>query len=209
MAEQPRFTFDPKVARYRDRSGHFLAQDTVWQAVDQVAKTSGDRMAAIAERLRSGSIDLPTFQAGMAGEIKTLHVAMATAAKGGRAQMAPADWGRVGQRIRQEYAYLDGFARGVADGRQPMDGRLVSRARLYADAGRPAYGEAVRQLWADKGEVEERWLRRASESCPGCVEQSGRGWVVEGALPRLGTQQCRSRCKCSIESRPVAQRRAA
>lgn len=160
-------------------------------------------MAALTGRLRAGTIDLPTWQTGMAAEIKTLHVAMATAAKGGKAQMSPADWGRVGQRIREQYRYLDGFARGVADGRQPLDGRLVSRARLYADAGRTAYGETVRQLWADKGEVQERWLRRASESCPGCVEQSARGWVAEGVLPALGTQQCRSRCRCEIQSRLV------
>lgn len=166
-------------------------------------------MAALTGRLRAGTLTVPEWQAQMAGEVKTLHVAMATAAKGGKAQMSPADYGRVGAEVKRQYQYLARFAEDVASGKQPLDGRAENRARLYGAQGSQFYGESVRQLWADKGETRERWVRRATESCPGCVEQSARGWVGEGVLPRLGSQACKARCKCSIQSRLVRQEQEA
>lgn len=202
MAEPSRFAYDTKLARYRDlRTGRFLAHSTIRQAVDQVAKVGGDRMAAITGRLRSGVIDLPTWQVQMAGEIKTLHVTQATAAKGGKAQMSPADYGRVGAEVKKQYQYLARFAEDVASGKQTLDGRAENRARLYGEAGRGTFEDQRRHLWADKGAIEERRVLHAAEHCADCVAAAGRGWSPEGALPRIGASACRTRCKCTFTFR--------
>lgn len=85
-------------------------------------------------------------------------------------------------------------------------GRLVARAKLYAQAARGTY-EAVRGRAAQLvGYTEERRVLAAAEHCarsagtPGCPELAGR-WAPIGTLPRIGAATCRSHCRCRFEYR--------
>lgn len=200
----PDLTWDSTAQRFRGAGGRFVREDAVRGAIEDVIGQASDRLAGLTDRLKSGAITLPDWQSGMRAELKNLHSATATIAHGGRLQMAPADWGWVSGRLRNEYNFLAGFALDNAQGKPISTGR----ARLYAESARQTFEEMKRRDARLRGSVEEKWVRRASESCAGCIEQSGRGWLPAGQLPRLSSQQCKTRCKCVIQTRPVAQEAA-
>ena len=183
------------------RAGRPVPAETVHQGVETVIQASGQRMRALGARLVAGQSSLAEWQQAMAAEMRALHVATATAAHGGTAQMSPADYGWVGQRVRDQYGYLRDFAQQLASGRQPLGGTVASRAALYAEAARGSFEDMGARDQRRGGATQERWLRRASESCGGCVDRAGQGWADIGTLPGWGSMPCRSRCKCAREYR--------
>lgn len=198
------FSYDRRLARYRAPNGRFLAEREVRGVVDAVIDASAGRMKDLAGRLRSGDVSLPDWQMAMRREIKLGHLVSATAAHGGWDAMTPREWGLVGQRLRQQYQYLDGMAADIASGKQSLNGRLDARAASYAQSSRGTYEEIRRRDAAEeRGVMQERRIRHVSDSCAGCVEQAAMGWQLSGVLSPIGTQECRSNCKCTWQTRTV------
>jgi hypothetical protein len=196
------FTFDPQSARYRDSvSGKFVPAAEVRGAVDVVIEQTSQRLQQITGGLQNGTLTIDDWRGLMAAEIKSLHLATASAAMGGWNQMAPADWGWVGQRLRTQYQYLDGFAQDVASGKQMMDGTLAVRASLYALAATGTNREMERRQARLRGEQQERNQLGAADHCPGCLDQTARGWQPIGSLMPVGSRSCLARCHCSMTYR--------
>lgn len=89
---------------------------------------------------------------------------------------------------------------------KPLAGRIIARAKQYAQAARGTY-EAVRGRVAElAGYDEEMRVLHGSDHCstsgtiPGCPSLSGR-WVPIGTLPRIGRAVCRSNCRCTFRFR--------
>jgi hypothetical protein len=61
------------------RAGQLIPVETIRQGVEAVLQASGQRVRALSTRLVSGQGSLAEFQTGMVAELKTLHVATATA----------------------------------------------------------------------------------------------------------------------------------
>lgn len=199
-------TFDARLGRYRGDDGRLVSERAVRDAVDNLADLSSQRMAAFAQRLQSGALPLADWQVGMSQEIKSAHVAAGVAAHGGRVQMAPSDWGFLGQRIRTEYGFLRDFAGQIADGTQPLDGRLIARARMYGQGARMSY-EAVRARDdRNRGMTEERDILAGSDHCTLCPDLAAQGWVPIGTLPAIGTRPCGVNDRCRIERRTAPAR---
>ena len=95
--------------------------------------------------------------------------------------MTPADYGRAGQRIRQQYAFLNAFASQVASGQQPMDGRMVARAELYGQAGRSTYHLTERGEMEVRGMTEEQSIIHPADSCDECIAEAEVGWQHQSA----------------------------
>ena len=197
----PNYTWDPVAQRYRTAAGRFVPAAAVQAAVDRVAETTALRLRGLTAQLVDGTLSLVTWQQGMAAELKAAHLATTAAARGGWAQLSPADFGWVGQRLRGQYAYLSQWATALGHGLAPLDGRALARADLYGLAAGNTYTEALRRGARLAGREEERRVLRASESCAGCRAQAARGWQPAGTLPGIGTQECRARCRCSFELR--------
>jgi hypothetical protein len=201
----PGYTWSEPAARYRDsRTGRFVGKQQVRGALDKAIDSSAKSMKALAQQLRDGNISLADWQVAMAREIKSTHLASAALAKGGWAQLNQSDYGRVGQIVRQEYAYLSKLAADIAAGKQPLDGRFLRRAESYIQAGRATYHAIEQREMKVRGFDEERNLRHARDSCPGCVDATARGWVTIGTLPPVGSRDCRRNCRCTIEYRKAA-----
>jgi hypothetical protein len=179
------------------RLGSF-SERTVRDGADNLADLSSARMARLTSQLQSGGMSLADWQTGMMAEMKAAHVAAGVAAHGGRAQMAPADWGAVGRRLRDQYGYLRDFAAQIADGRQPLDGRLIARAKLYGQASRATFTAIKGRDEQARGMRFERNVL-AGEACPGCLDQSARGTVAIGTLVPIGQRRpCLVNCRCHI-----------
>lgn len=202
------YSWNEVSGRYRDiNTGRFVSQASVTAELERYLATAQNDMSANSIRLQSGSIDMLEWQLGMERNIKNVHTISAALARGGWAQMTQSDWGWVGRRIRDEYAYLRNFARQVADGTQPMDGRFLTRSRMYALAARSTFQEMRRRYMrlSHGAAFEQRVLTPGAEHCiggqgrPGCVELANKGVQPVGTLPPIGAAQCLSFCLCHFK----------
>jgi len=117
------FGWNEVAGRYIDLStGKFVPFLDVRDALDIVADASGARMNALTDQLIGEQISLAEWQIGMMEEIKISHTAAAASARGGWAQLSPADWGATGRMIRDQYDFLRNFANEIASGKQRLDG---------------------------------------------------------------------------------------
>ncbi len=196
------FTFDHRIGRYRDStSGRLVPEAKVRLAVDAVADLASEQMADVTERLLAGEIRLATWQREMMGLIKVSHVSAGVVAQGGAAQMDARAYGYLGSQIKEQYRFLQNFARDLEAGTLPLDRRLVARAGLYGQHARVTY-EAVRARDASvQGYDQEMNILHAAESCPQCRGLAARGWVGLGELPPVGQRTCLARCRCTISRR--------
>lgn len=207
MPPRRRYTFNDRTGRYRDaRTGRFVSHRQVRAAVDTVIDGSGKRIKALTEQFRSRALTLGEWETRMRVELKALHLAAARAAKGGRAQMTAADYGRVGQALRTQYRYLRRFADEVQSGKQLPDGSMASRALLYPEAARSvSYQSTLAREMRRRGYDQERnVLDREAAHCQGpgsCPDITKRGWQPIGTLPPLGTRPCMVKDKCHVQYR--------
>lgn|GEM_PF-5625264 len=203
MAEPPRrFRYDPRSGQYRWASnGRFVPRNQVRLWLDDALEKAGDRFDALAEALKSGRMDLITWEIRMRREIKNVALYSAAVSKGGWAQMSESDLGRVGRFVQDQYVALRGFARQIETGKQQLDGRLNARAQLYAQAGRVLNERMTRADMRIRGYDEERSVRHTDDSCDGCLEEEAAGWRPIGEMVAIGERQCLSRCRCTAEYR--------
>ena len=103
MSPRVRYQFQESTGRYRGPSGRFVSQREVRAAVDKMIAASGQRMRGLTEQFRQRALTLGEWEQAMRRELSTLHVAAATVAKGGRAEMSQSDYGRVGQLVQKQF----------------------------------------------------------------------------------------------------------
>jgi len=198
------YTWSASALQYRDSQGRYVSPRAINHAVDYVIRGASERMVAMSQGLQDGTLSLAAWQEQMAAEMKMLHVAAAAMGRGGWAQMSQADWGWTGHELRNQYGWLRNFAQDIATGHQPLDGRLLNRTRLYAEAARGTQREMQRRMGQQIGHSQERnQLGAADRHCAACLSCSAQGWVPIGTLPRVGGRTCGTRCKCSILTRHV------
>lgn len=182
-------------------SGKFVRTRDVLNAVDRARTAAGEEMRRLSEQLRAGTITLPDWQLGMARQLRDVHRYSAAIAKGGFGQMGPADNGRMGRALRDQYEYLRKFAGQIEQGAAPLDGVFMRRVELYGLSGRSTFHVIERREMDLRGFDEERNERHASDSCEGCLEAEAAGWVPIGELVPPGSRDCLGRCQCGISYR--------
>lgn len=200
---RPLFRWDRAAGRYRGPSGAFIPYARVRGYLDSALESAGKRMDTLANQLRAGQIDIVTWEVRMRREVKIVSTYSGAVAKGGWAQMTEADLGRVGRYVQDQYKYLRGFARDAMTGKQPLNGTVNARSKLYAEAGRPLYHLMEKAEMKVRGNTERRSLRHSRDSCAGCVEAAARGWlpIDDKSQMEIGQRDCRTRDLCSWEYR--------
>lgn len=158
------FLLAAKTAKIRSRA----ARKEVLQASRGVFQ---ERVDEATDLYLDGSIDRTEWLRRVREEVKDLHVQAAVSGRGGRwDDMRFSDWGRVGQKVREQYGYADNFARELIE-KDYSAAQIKNRLSLYADAASSSFEAGY---VADKG-----------------VDPS-----VLGYFPGDGTTDCRTRCKC-------------
>lgn len=197
----PEYRWSPGAGRYRDQRGRFVRETTVRSWVDTVSDTASDRMIGITRRLQSNQIDLAEWQRSMMQEIKDSHLATGLAAKGGRPQASPSDYGFLGSEIKKQYTYLNRWKEELRDGTAPLDGRVLTRAKLYGQAARGTHEDVRRREMRGREQNQERRVLHPADHCSTCLSEAGRGWQPLGTLRRIGDSECRSQCRCTFNYR--------
>lgn len=211
-----RLRWDRANGRYRDAGGRFIPVAQVRATLDRDLRALDRVVVLLGDDLRSGRLSLEGWRTQMRGIVKHVHMGSAALAAGGRKQMTPADWGRVGQITRVHYGYLEEWVQEIKAG-WVLDGRLASRARLYVQHGRTTFHAVERKEMADRGFDEERNRLHPAEHCERCLGLTGTdvggtgiflpagaradGWVPLGTLQAIGTRTCLSNDHCSMEYR--------
>jgi hypothetical protein len=128
------WSYDQRSGRYRDEKGRFLSKASVGKLVDGRIDKLETQLKRFTRMLGDGSITLDQWQGSVREAIKAAHIQAATIGYGGRSEMGSAEYGRIGQRLRAEYTYLQGFVRDLLDGRvsAPM---AVARIGLVCSIG--------------------------------------------------------------------------
>lgn len=206
IAATTRFRYVTGAMRYRDlTTGKFVAPSTVKRAIQGTIRKARARMRSLALELDARTIRLDAWQRDTAAELKLLHVANAMIGTGGLAAMTPADYGRVGARLRFEYGRLQRFAEQLK-AREFTQRAFLARVEMYCNAGGVSYAAAREDAAYTAGMEEERnKLGPREDHCesspdgsgrPGCLDLTRLGWVPLGTLPAIGARKCLSNCGC-------------
>ena len=200
----PRFdadwAYDANLGRYRRPSGQFMSQKAVTALVDGRIGTLGQSLNRFTQMLADGNITIDQWQGSVREALKAAHIQATVLGHGGKADMGSAEYGRIGQRLRAEYAYLQNFASDILAGRvsAPM---ALARVQLYAESVRSSYWEGASLRQAKQGySLMRRILDPQAQHCDDCVRYARSGLVPLGSLPMPGQRcECRARCRCSVE----------
>jgi hypothetical protein len=197
----PGVRWNPRLRRYIDGRGRIVSQATVRRITEDQVADARVRMRALGESLVSGRISLAEWQLGMEAQVKRAHIAAASAARGGFAQLNQSDLGWIGARVREQYGFLRNFAREIETGRAPLDGRILSRSDLYGSAARGSGREMERRIERIAGAAFERRVLGPADHCRTCIQQARLGWQPLGRLKRIGDSECRVNCRCHFEAK--------
>jgi len=200
----PRFdadwSYDPISGRYRRPLGQFMSEKAVSALIDGRIDKLSENLRRYTRMLVDGSVTIDQWQGSVREALKTAHIQATVLGNGGRDRLGAAEYGRIGQRLRSEYAYLQKFARDLLDGRvsAPM---ALARVRLYAESVRGSYWEGTTIRQERQGySLMRRILDPGAQHCDDCIAFASRGIVPIGSLPLPGQRcACRARCRCSVE----------
>lgn len=203
VLRQPDWTFDSTLGRYRDRAtGRFLSKREALALTQRSIANASRELLEITTSLANGVIQLQDWQRRFAQLLKELHLAQYLLGRGGAANVYPADFLVVARILKEEYRFLDAFARDIALGRLSV-AQAQARARLYLNKTTTSYwqGDAKAQERASHPQ-EMRRLLAPVEHCPDCVAYAAAGWVPVGTLPMPCVNcQCGANCRCTVEYR--------
>lgn len=201
VPNSPTLRWNEAAKRYIGPNGRFVPTKQVRGQLDKFIKGAVQSMDDISRALVNGEIGLGAWQTEMMVLTKDVNLAGGALQRGGWYQMRPEDFGRVGQKVRGEYGFLDGFAGDIASGKQKLDGTLPSRSRLYGEQARATYYDfSTAEARAD-GFDEERSRLQPAESCEQCIGEDRKSWVPIGNLIPIGDRTCLSNCRCTMEYR--------
>jgi hypothetical protein len=190
-----RVVFRPDVGRFYI-DGESVSITTIRDYVRRIEARTGRRLTKLTNGLQRGEITPEEWQRGFERNITSAHVLTAALALGSIKAAIAND--EVRARIDAELDYAAKFGR---EKKELSEKQIASRSRSYLLAAAVTYGILEQMARGLMGKYTEcRRIRRASESCPGCVAYAYR-WMPIAEMPRLGSLQCGQRCRCYLEYR--------
>lgn len=203
----PGYTYDRVSSRYRSlQTGRYVARSRIVDLLDGVVSGTERRLAGMATAAVEGTLSPAVFAERMRTELRRLHLQNAAMGAGGWDRLSFRDYGRIGGKLRADYARISRFANQIAAG-EVTAAQAINRANMYAGNARIEFWEAQRdRIQSPPGMVPiERRILGAAEHCPDCVEYYNMGWQPVGVLPVPGIDsQCLTNCKCTMEERVVS-----
>lgn len=180
--------------RYFVLDGKRVSITTIRKILRRIETVSARRLVRLTEKLYRNEIELADWKTEAMRTITSAHL-LAGAVAGGSLEEAERD-GYVSANTAKQHRYLAMFETDIR--RQKVSqARGVWRIGLYAMAVFMTYSAVERAKNIERGATMAKRLRRASESCAGCVEWSG-FWMPVSVLPPIGTLDCKSRCRCYV-----------
>lgn len=195
MPRFPTYTWVPASARYHSqRTGRFASTAAVRNALFTAADVEMQRARALSGQLQRGEIGVAEWRLAMREVVKNTQLFGEAAARGGWAQMGDRGLGVVGQRVREQYAFLENF---VADIEAGKTASLPDRAAQYVKASKSAYLATRADVVQVAGFDEIRTVLHPAEHCEDCILEAARGFVKIGTEVPIGDRQCLHNDMCT------------
>lgn len=140
MPTAPRWSYNPKTHNYHV-NGRFVAFDKIIDMAYAYADASGDVAAGLASQVVTGALRVDHWETTMRQALKTQYINQYVVGRGGLPQMTFRDWGIIGNMVKDQYHYLNGFAADIASGRL-SEAQIQARARMYINAAHEAFERA-------------------------------------------------------------------
>jgi hypothetical protein len=205
LFDLPSYVYDRRTGNFHGPLPSYVmvSRERIMALIQERIDYHAREIVRLSQALTDGRITLAQWQQGMADRLKTLHLQQAALARGGWQNITPADKRRVTLLLKEQYRYLDGFARDIAAGKL-SPAQIRWRAGLYADAGRQSYWKARTADEKGRGRRQERRIAVGDGgTCDPCASLAAKGWRAIGTLPAPGGPPCEgiNECRCEKEYR--------
>ena len=206
---EPIWYWDELAKRYRNKGTFLSRADALELALESILQ-SQNSIATIANLWSGGIIDSTVWNLSFKQVIKDEYIRQYLAGIGGRGRMTQADWGRIGNMLKNQYGFVDNFTDQLAT---MSDAQIEFRMRLYINSAHQANERAhailARQWGADMVDWEKD---PAAENCDTCTrrdaeppqsigEKGGYYDTVLGieTFPGAGDSECLVSCRCHLK----------
>jgi hypothetical protein len=201
------FYYNAKTNRYHyasgDRKNEFIGAACVRELMRDYYDSRKADAREINRKLFDREISVGDWEVRQAELIKKVFI---QAYKIGNPQLGsnrstdPSDYGRIGNKLKDQYGYLRNFSGEILEGKL-SESQINARVDQYLDAANWAYEEGRRLTHARGGwPWEKRVMSPMAEHCSSCPGYAALGWQKIKSLPAIGTQcECRSKDKCHFE----------
>ena len=194
------YRYEKSTGQFRNiKTGRFAPLSDVEDAIATEVFSLQNRLGQHGADYADGIIDLSTFQARMATDIKDSHIRMGAIGAGGHKRLSRRSYGVIGGRLSNEYTeYLYKFGRDLADNDYSRE-YIVYRSKLYARSPRQTF-HAVRLLTLRQDGDFEGWRKLGdAQHCKDCPLHATNGWVSLDQIIPIGAKcECRGNCKCTV-----------
>lgn len=103
-----------------------------------------DEVTQLANDVFAGRMTIGQWEESMKALIRGLHTSVTTIQKGGWDVMTQADWGKMGNPLKEQYKYLHNFAKYIEEHKDTISLKYIeSRSKLYADASQATGNKVV------------------------------------------------------------------
>lgn len=200
--------FNKKLNRYQSTGGRIISFAEATEKVDEWIDDTSSIVEQLSQLLAEKRLSIQDWRSRMIDAIKGSYIEQAILAGGGREQMTSADWGVVGNALRRQYEFLEGFANEIAAGHLTQ-GQIAMRSKMYINSSRQVYWRIRdRREKAD----EELWITEGDDRvCSPCTRAGAMGWQPTGIFGWPGSgvvfrdtgEMCEglTSCRCRKEYR--------
>jgi hypothetical protein len=191
------FLFDRAAQRYRYKdSGKFVGKKAIESlTIKAIFQVEGD-ISTITDLLVEGKIGVAQWEDATKSALKNLHTWNYILGAGGEKMMTQADYGALGQKLKEEYKYLRGLSQELLEGNL-TEAQLRARMAQYTASGGTTHELGRARAHKKAGYNWEKRLRTKVNSCDSCFDYAGMGWQQIGTLPEAGQKcECKSNCGC-------------
>lgn len=204
----PGYQFAADIGRYRSNvTGRFVARNNVLDLLRTQIDTGRTQLAGITRAYHEGRLSGSVWMEESRTILRRMHLQNSALGSGGFDRLGPREFGRVGGRIRQDYAALQRLHEAVQSGDATLP-QALQRVNGMAGNARVNFWDAERdhsrRSASNRVVIERNILGVGAEHCQDCIELYERGWQLENVIPSPGTdRQCGTNCQCTIERREV------
>ena len=188
--------WEAKLSRYRNaETGRFIGAKGMVELRDLFVERQKAQTADLAARLIGGDLTSAEWVEAMRGVIKQTYIDQYVMARGGRAAMTQADFGRLGQMLKEQYKFLQGFERDLLNGKLTA-GQIATRASMYIDSSTQAFerarGVALGAPTLPQYPGDGATVCRTSCRCHWEIQARVGGWDCYWRLGPVKTEHCES-----------------
>ena len=208
------YYFDKRNHNYiRAPTGRFVARGRIIELLEKSVAGRERRLFEGIRRLVDGTRSPQVFLSHAKVMLKRQYLQEAALAAGGWDQLTPADFGRVGGKLRAQYRRLSEMTAGVRDG-EVSEAQALNRMQMYMGNARAEYFEVERERLPPVPQGQTRIERRRlgakdKGNCDDCLRYDDMGWQPEGALPvPAQASLCNGNCRCDLRRMIVDAERA-